>query len=181
MSTPVDEIRLVPKHLWNARGEAALSAMYVIAAVGMFVGFLVIVALMFVPSDWRSMFEDREVYVPGAMEGYTLRSRPAVLGERPGVSEVAPGKFRVVLVAYNWEFVPNEIRLPAGAEVEFVARSGQDYHGLAIIGTPIVMSLLQNEIAEAHHTFTEPGEYLFVCSEYCGAGHATMAGKIIVE
>ena len=31
------------------------------------------------------------------------------------------------------------------------------------------------------HRFEEPGEYDFVCHEYCGVGHHTMAGKLIVE
>jgi cytochrome c oxidase subunit 2 len=30
-------------------------------------------------------------------------------------------------------------------------------------------------------TFDKPGEYLFICHEYCGLAHQTMAGKVIVE
>ena len=67
-----------------------------------------------------------------------------------------------------------------GSEIRFSARSGQDYHGFAVIGTDIVVPLLHNEVTEVSHVFDEPGEYLWVCSEYCGAGHANMNGKIIV-
>jgi cytochrome c oxidase subunit 2 len=86
-----------------------------------------------------------------------------------------------VLISYNWSFRPREIRIPAGSEVTFRLRSDEDYHGIAIIGTPIVMSFEQNEIKEVTHIFEEPGEYPFVCTEYCGAGHASMAGMVIVE
>ena len=30
-------------------------------------------------------------------------------------------------------------------------------------------------------TFTEPGEYLLVCNEYCGTAHHLMQGTLIVE
>jgi cytochrome c oxidase subunit 2 len=65
--------------------------------------------------------------------------------------------------------------------VDFVARSSQDYHGFAIANTDIILELFHNQVARARYTFTQPGEYLFVCSAYCGAGHATMTGKVIVE
>ncbi|MEX2583573.1 MAG: hypothetical protein WD766_09870 [Gemmatimonadota bacterium] len=162
-------------------GGSSLGAMYVMAAFLMLVGSLFVVAMMFVPSDWLDGSDTSDAYIPGSGPGFVPAARPAVLQEPPGVTQMGPDRYRVVIEAYNWEYVPKEIRVPLGAEVQFVARSAQDYHGIAIIGTGIIMPLLQNEIAEATHTFTEPGEYIFVCADYCGAGHATMSGTVIVE
>lgn len=168
----------------TARGSFgnALSAMYVLATVAMGLGFLVIVGLMFVPSDWREMFEDpSEVYVPGSVEGFSTETAAGPLREAPGVTRVEHLKFRAVLVAYNWEFEPKEIRVPVGAEVEFAARSGQEYHGIALMGTSIAFPLATNEVTEFTHVFDEAGEYTWVCSQYCGSGHANMYGTVIVE
>ncbi|MDR0788550.1 MAG: hypothetical protein LBG44_11915 [Gemmatimonadota bacterium] len=156
-----------------------LGVMYVLAAAALLFGSLVSVLLVFLPRG-ESMASD-DVYTPGSIEGF----RPlvdAVLDVEPtGVTRMGENRFRVVMEAFNWGFLPEEIRVPAGAEVVFRARSVQDFHGLAIAGTDIILSLRGNEIAEAVHTFTEPGEYTFICADYCGAGHASMIGKIIVE
>lgn len=179
MTVPTREPETQPERGRNL-GDA-LGAMYVVAAAVMGLGFLIVVVLIFVPSDWREMFEEpSDVYVPGSTEVFSAPP-PGPLEEPPGVTRIAPGQYRVVLVAYNWEFEPKEIRVPAGSEAHFVMRSGQDYHGFALIGTPITVPLVANAVTEATHVFDEPGEYLWVCSEYCGAGHATMQGKVIVE
>jgi cytochrome c oxidase subunit II len=162
------------------RRGGGLEAMYVIAAFLMFVASIVVVVVMVLPSNPFGGGADEEVYTPGSIEPFRPFNAPEVL-EAPGVRDLGGGRYLVVIEAYNWTFQPSEIRVPVGAEVTFRARSRQDYHGIAIIGTPVILSLTQNETAEVVHTFTERGEYLFVCSEYCGAGHATMQGTVIVE
>jgi len=164
------------------KADSALGSMYVLAVLLLCAGAIVIVALMFVPSDWKEIFSDpEEVYVPGSTPGFEPLAQPAGLSDPPGVTLLERGHYRVVIEAYNWEFNPKEIRLPVGAEVNIVARSSQDYHGIAIVSTDIVLQLFQNQVAQASFTFTEAGEYPFVCAEYCGAGHINMTGKIIVE
>jgi heme/copper-type cytochrome/quinol oxidase subunit 2 len=159
-----------------------LSAMYVLATLALCLGAIFIVAMMFVPPDWRDRFaDDSERYVPGSAPAYTSLGRPAVLDEPVGITQTTPGNFVVVMEAVNWEFRPSEIRVPQGSTVTFRARSGEDYHGIAVTGTPIMLSLRRDTIVVAEHVFEEKGEHLFVCSEYCGAGHAQMSGKVIVE
>jgi cytochrome c oxidase subunit 2 len=41
--------------------------------------------------------------------------------------------------------------------------------------------LLPGLVSSATATFSQPGEYLFVCHEYCGLAHHAMTGKVIVE
>jgi heme/copper-type cytochrome/quinol oxidase subunit 2 len=159
-----------------------LGAMYLLAAVLMFVATLVIVVMMFVPAGGRNRIDPDEAYVPGSLPGFQPLNRAGeIVAAAPGTREIAPGRYLVTMSAYNWEFHPREIRVPVGSEVTFRATSMEDYHGIAIIGTDVILSLTQQEPAEATYTFTERGEYLFVCSEYCGAGHAAMQGYVIVE
>lgn len=101
--------------------------------------------------------------------------------DAPGVREVGPGRYEAVIVARTWFFTPNEIRVPAGAEVTFVATTADVIHGIHVAGTRINLMLIPGQVARFGYRFREPGEYLLICHEYCGVGHHTMGGKVIVE
>lgn len=112
----------------------------------------------------------------------------AVVEEAPdpdaaGVHEIGPNRYEVVIYAFEGGFDPREIHVPAGAEITFRARSTDPnfVHGLAIAGTPVEVELNGYEFTTVVHTFDEPGEYDFACYVYCGGGHPSMTGKIIVE
>jgi len=98
-----------------------------------------------------------------------------------GVREIAPGKYEAVLIAQIWLFTPDEIDLPVGAEVKFVATSADVIHGFFIPGTRVNMMLIPGQVSEIDYRFTKPGEYLLICHEYCGRLHHTMSGKVVVK
>jgi cytochrome c oxidase subunit 2 len=99
----------------------------------------------------------------------------------PGVHRLADGRYEVILVAQAWAFMPAEIRIPRNTEVTFVATSVDVIHGLELERTRVNMMLIPGQIGKLTHTFREPGEHLLICHEYCGLGHHTMYGKVIVE
>lgn len=99
---------------------------------------------------------------------------------QPGVYEVSPGKYQVIMVAQTWAFIPNEIKVPVGSEVTFKITSRDITHGMLLEGTNINIMILPGQVAEVRHTFKTPGTFNYVCHEYCGVGHQAMAGKIIV-
>jgi cytochrome c oxidase subunit 2 len=99
----------------------------------------------------------------------------------PGVRQTGPGKYEVVLVAQAWAFMPAEIRVPRDAEITFTTTSADVIHGFDIARTRVNMMLIPGQVGRVTHTFHEPGEYLLICHEYCGMGHHTMSGKVIVE
>ena len=101
--------------------------------------------------------------------------------DQPGVVEVAPARYEARMVAGIWFFTPNEIRVPEGAEVTFVATSRDVIHGLFLPHADVNVMLLPGQIARVTARFPKAGEYPFVCHEYCGIAHHTMAGKVIVE
>ena len=100
---------------------------------------------------------------------------------RPGVRLTAPNRYEVVMIGQAWAFNPPEVRVPAGAEVTFTATSVDIIHGLAVAGTRLNMMLIPGQISRNTIRFDEPGEHLIICHEYCGLGHHTMSGKVIVE
>ncbi|MGD2069969.1 MAG: cytochrome c oxidase subunit II [Gemmatimonadota bacterium] len=99
----------------------------------------------------------------------------------PGVFQTGENEYQVVLLGFAWAFQPNEIRVPAGAEVTFVATSTDVIHGLHIEKSRVNMMLIPGQVARNTYVFKEPGRYLMVCHEFCGSGHHIMSGEVIVE
>lgn len=101
--------------------------------------------------------------------------------DEPGVRQTGEDTYEAVVLSQTWSFVPGEIRVPAGAEVTFIATSADVLHGLHVEGTRLNMMLIPGQISRNTYRFKEPGEYLVICHEYCGVGHHTMYGTVIVE
>lgn len=101
--------------------------------------------------------------------------------DEPGVRQVGPDRHQVVLVGRAWGWEPREIRVPAGAEVTFLATSVDVIHGLHVEDSRVNMMLIPGQISRNTYRFRRPGEYLMVCHEFCGLGHHFMYGTVIVE
>jgi cytochrome c oxidase subunit II len=108
-----------------------------------------------------------------------LRKTPPF--DHPGVHEIAPGKFQVVVIGLTWSFLPDQIEFPVGADVTFIATSMDVIHGFFIPGTRVNMMLLPGQVSETSYRFSKPGEYLLICHEYCGRLHHTMSGRVVVK
>lgn len=111
---------------------------------------------------------------------------PQALGEtppfdNPGVRQVGPNQYEVAMIAQTWAFIPNEVRVPAGSTVTFRVTTRDVIHGFEVTDTGVNIMLIPGQVSVARATFDEPGEHLFICHEYCGVGHHTMFGRVIVE
>ncbi|HXY69442.1 MAG TPA: cytochrome c oxidase subunit II [Gemmatimonadales bacterium] len=99
----------------------------------------------------------------------------------PGVTTRADGSVQVVMVAMTFAFLPNEVHVPAGRPVTFRITSMDVTHGFEIAGTNANTMVVPGYVSQFTTTFAAPGEHLVVCNEYCGTGHHTMQGKVIVD
>ena len=123
-----------------------------------------------------------EIHLPGhAASIDPQRAAQTPPFNAPGVREVGPGRYEVVVLGQAWSFNPPEIRIPAGSEVTFIATTTDVLHGFHIDGTRVNVMLIPGQVSQVTHTFEEAGEHLLVCHEYCGAGHHFMHGRVIVE
>jgi len=118
---------------------------------------------------------DRE----GEIHPAEVRSTPPF--DEPGVREVGPNQYEVVMIGSAWSFTPREVRVPAGAEVTFISTTTDVIHGVHVEGTRVNFMLIPGQISKITSTFREPGEHLVICHEFCGAGHHLMYGVLIVE
>ncbi|MBE2220756.1 MAG: cytochrome c oxidase subunit II [Anaerolineae bacterium] len=97
------------------------------------------------------------------------------------VRELAPNKYEAYILAQTWAFLPNRITIPKGSTITFYVTSKDVQHGFIIADTNINMMVIPGQVSTLTATFDKAGEYHFVCNEYCGVGHQTMFGTIIVE
>lgn len=101
----------------------------------------------------------------------------------PGLRELSPGKYELYIraEASPWRFYPDEVTIPVGATVTFHVTSADVQHGFKLQDTNINFMVLPGQVSTLTYTFTEVGEYPFVCTEYCGVGHQNMYGVLTVE
>lgn len=89
----------------------------------------------------------------------------------------------VYVAASRFAFLPPKLCLKAGVPYQFRVMAIDVMHGFSIqLKDGSVMARLTPGMEFVREiTFNEPGKYLLYCSFYCGIGHPTMRGEIIVE
>jgi len=98
----------------------------------------------------------------------------------PGVNELADGHFEAYVLSQAWSFSPREIVVPVGAQVDIYVTSSDLQHGFKITDTNINMQVVPGQVSKLSFTFDEVGEFPYICTEYCGQGHAAMFGTVKV-
>ena len=99
----------------------------------------------------------------------------------PGVTMLPDGRQQVVMVAVRYAWLPAEVHVTAGRPVVFRLTSMDVIHGFEVAGTNANSMVIPGYVAQFTTTFAKPGTYLVVCNEFCGIGHHTMQGSIVVE
>lgn len=103
------------------------------------------------------------------------------VGEEQGIPVVRPPDGAdVYLRGQMWNWVPI-LELKKGVNYKFHISSVDLMHGFSLM--PLVMNF---QIVPGHDnilnlTPTESGTFHIICNEFCGIGHHTMVGKIIVS
>ncbi len=146
----------------------------------LFLGLAVVVLVAMLGAIFWSV-GTQGITLPGPyqrVDPSTLTTTPPF--DNPGVRQVGDNEFEVVMLAKIWSFTPAEVEVPAGAKVRFLISSEDVIHGFRIMNVPVNVMLIPGEVSMVEHTFNEPGQYTWVCHEYCGAGHQAMFGTITV-
>jgi len=89
----------------------------------------------------------------------------------------------VPVLAMQFGFSPSVLRLRTGETyvLEFVSRDVMHGFSLQMGMGSLNAVLMPGAMTMLEVMPTQPGEYLFLCNEYCGVGHQFMSGKVIVE
>ena len=104
---------------------------------------------------------------------------------------VAPAgalEIQVTAKQWVWQFeyangtrTINEIHVPVGKPVKLVMSSEDVIHGFYVPSFRIKADVLPNRYTSLWFTPTREGVHLLMCTQYCGAGHSRMEGKIYVD
>lgn len=73
----------------------------------------------------------------------------------------------------------NELHVPVGRPVKLVMSSQDVIHDFFVPAFRVKHDVLPGRYTSLWFTATKPGKFRFFCSQYCGAGHATMVGQVI--
>ena len=105
----------------------------------------------------------------------------ALLAAAGGVGVLAQGGERVVKVsARKFAFTPAEITLKKGEPVTLELSSEDVFMGFNAPDLKVRSDIVPGKSMRLRFTPDKAGTFPFLCDIFCGDGHETMSGKIIV-
>jgi len=75
----------------------------------------------------------------------------------------------------------NEVHLPLGKPVRLQMRSKDVLHSFYVPQFRVKMDIVPGMVTHVWFTPTKAGKFEIACAEFCGIGHSTMRGVVIVE
>jgi len=85
------------------------------------------------------------------------------------------------MTAKQWSFTPNTLTVNQGDLVKLSIKSIDVTHGFSIPAFDVDQRINSGQEITVEFVADKKGTFSFACSVSCGAGHAGMTGKIIVE
>ncbi|MGZ5201378.1 MAG: cytochrome C oxidase subunit II [Telluria sp.] len=84
------------------------------------------------------------------------------------------GSVTLRVLANQYSFTPQCILVPADTPIRIRGTAADVVHGFSVGHTNVNMMLVPGYISNFSTRFSEPGEHVMPCHEYCGTGHAAM-------
>ena len=88
----------------------------------------------------------------------------------------------ITLVASNWKFTPATIEVKKGENIRLKIKSNEGTHGISIpdfnVKTGKIAPGVEKVVA---FTANKAGTFDFRCNVFCGSGHSSMKGRLIVK
>lgn len=88
---------------------------------------------------------------------------------------------------WMWKFAypggPNSadvLRVPAGRPVRLLMTSRDVIHSFFVPGFRLKQDVLPGRYTQTWFEATEPGRHQIFCAEFCGTGHSSMLGEVVV-
>jgi cytochrome c oxidase subunit 2 len=98
-----------------------------------------------------------------------------------GVSLAVRGAEKVVRVsARKFVFTPNEIALVKGEPVVIELTTEDVFMGFSVPELKVRSDIVPGKVMRLAFTPDRAGTFTFLCDVFCGDGHETMAGKLVV-
>lgn len=95
--------------------------------------------------------------------------------------EPAPVVKQFSIEAKQWEFVPSVITVNKGDTVKLSVTSTDVAHGISISAFGVSERLEPNQTVQIEFIADKEGTFSMICSVFCGSGHGSMRGSVIVQ
>jgi cytochrome c oxidase subunit II len=86
----------------------------------------------------------------------------------------------VRVIAQQFSFVPDCIKVPVDTPVKFRLTSADVVHGFILGTTNVNTMVVPGFVSEVRTNFARPGDYHMPCHEFCGLGHQGMWARVVV-
>ena len=126
-----------------------------------------------------STFRSRRLWLQGAA-AFAAAPLVAALATRVAADEGAKESV-VRIVARRFRYEPAEITLAAGQTAILEFTSLDFVHGFSVPDLKLRADLPPGRVTTVRVKFDRPGEYAFLCDNFCGDEHETMHGRMIAE
>ncbi len=100
-------------------------------------------------------------------------------GVKP-MGTVKDGTRRIHVASMQFEFMPTQIIVREGEPVKLLVTTTDVRHGLAIPAFDVDTVVYKDKTNTLTFTPDKPGRFPIHCSVFCGTGHASMEGELIV-
>ena len=98
----------------------------------------------------------------------------------PLVRGAEPAEQVIEMTARRFEYTPSEITVKAGVPVLLKIRSIDFVHGFSLPALQLRADLPPGQVTEVRFTAPQAGVLPFLCDNFCGEGHETMNGRVVV-
>ncbi len=92
----------------------------------------------------------------------------------------AAGRVTARIVTAQFSFQPQCVTVPQDTPVTFRLTSPDVIHGILVVGTNVNTMVVPGYISQVRTVFSQSGEFLMPCHEFCGLGHSQMIARVRV-
>ncbi|MDT8376662.1 MAG: hypothetical protein RQ867_08010 [Mariprofundaceae bacterium] len=111
----------------------------------------------------------------------TMVARYTVRVDENGLPVVhPPAGSEVYILARNYDFGKFTLELEKGSSYQLKLASKDIKHGIVVRELKLRSRINTGEIQSIEFTPEKSGTFRVVCGEYCGSGHSSMVGRLIV-
>jgi cytochrome c oxidase subunit 2 len=160
----------------GSEDSAATTAEKRWAALSICLIVMVLAVITFTGIHWASM-------PPSGIEPIdptTLHVSGEFVEQNLGAQVRPDGSVIVRLIGQQYSFNPQCVVVPAGTNITFRGTSADVVHGFLVTGTNANAMLVPGYITTFTTQFSQLGDHLMPCHEFCGTGHAAMWAHVRV-
>ena len=85
------------------------------------------------------------------------------------------------MTASQWKFEPNTVTVKQGDTVRLQIQDIDVTHGFSLPTFGVNKQLEVGKTTTVEFVADKKGTFTFACSVFCGTGHSSMTGKLVVE